>query len=325
MLSALTMELPKHIIPYCTAKLWATKNSTTTYLSNFVDKSHDYLTRSLKQKITWKPILARFLEKYDLTTGYFVFDETEEDKSYAKQISGLSWIYSHLKGGFVFGYQLVIICWTDGKVKIPFGWKLYKKKRYKGDMKHKTKVDLAMELLEYALTEVCPNPLGILFDIAYASEKMLKYIHNQELKFYGQIKSNRNLNHEQVQDINNRRPYWEKIGNLTGSIKVKVVKHRKKYFVSNDYEKSGKQIRMIYKKRWRIEDINRFCKKELDLQGCQMRDLASQNNHIGVCFYLFCTLQDTAEKTQMTDYAVREKASIDRSFDNLPLLAMHFS
>lgn len=319
------MKLPKHMIPYCTAKLWATKSSTTTHLSKLVDKSHDYLTRSLKKKIRWKPILAQFLEEYDLTKGYFVFDETEEDKSYAKKIVGLSWIYSHLKGGFVFGYQLVVICWTDGEVKIPFAWKLYKKKRYKGDPKHKTKVDLAMELLEYSLSEICPNPRGVLFDIAYASEKMLKYIDNKGLKYYGQVKSNRKLEHEQVRYINNGRPYWEKVGTLTGSMKAKVVKHRKKYFVSNDLKKSGKQIRRIYKKRWRIEDINRFCKKELDLQGCQMRDLRSQNNHIGVCFYLFCTLQDTAEKTQMTDYAVREKASIDRSFSDLSLLAVHFS
>jgi hypothetical protein len=319
------MKLPQTIIAYCTAKLWAVKNSTTTYLSKFVDKSHDYLTRSLKHKISWKPILARFLKKYDLSTGYFIFDETEEDKSYAKKITGLSWIYSHLKGRFIFGLQLVVICWTDGNVKIPFGWKIYKKKKCKDDLNHKTKPDLAMELLQYALTEICSNPVGILFDIAYSSEKMLKYINNQGLKFYGQVKSNRNLDHQQVRYHNNGRPYWEKIGKLTGNIKVKVVKHRRKYYISNDIESSGKEIRARYKIRWKIEDINRFCKKELDLEGCQMRNLRSQNNHIGICFYLFSALQDIAEKTQMTDYALREQASIDRSFDNFPELVVHFS
>jgi hypothetical protein len=319
------MELPKHIVLYCTAKLWAVKNSTTTYLSYFVDKSHDYLTRSMKKKISWRPILARFLEKYDLTEGYFVFDETEEDKSYAKNITGLSWIYSHLKGGYLFGLQLVVICWTNGKVKIPIGWKIYKKAKFKGDPGHKTKNDLAMELLDYAITEICRYPKGILFDIGYSSEKMMKKITRLNLDFYCQIKSNRNLDRVQVKKLNMGRPYWQNVGKLTGNIKVKVVKHRRKYFVSNNYKLDGKELRARYKIRWKIEEINRFTKDQLDLEGCQMRDLNSQNNHIGVCFYLFCTLQDIAEKTQMTDYAVKTKVSLDRSFASFPDLAVYFS
>lgn len=318
------MQLPKCMIPYFVAKIWATKNSTTTHLSRYVNKSHDFLTRKMKKKFSWKAILFQFTKGLDLSTGYLVFDETESDKSYANKIFGLSWIFSHLKNKFIFGYQFVVLVWTDGKTTIPLGWKIYRKKG-KDARKHKTKIDLAMELLECCLINICSNPRGILFDSFYSAEKMLKLIERYGLKYYGQVEKSRTLNFKQLRKHNRGRPRWSKVGKLKGSLVAKIIKHDRKYFITNDLQQSGIKIRRIYSIRWRIEEVFRFCKDQLDFEGCQMQDMRSQNNHVGTCFFLYCVLQDTAEKTQMTEYKVKEELSFDRSFRHFPNLEALFN
>lgn len=300
------MLLPQKIIPYSIALLQATGKISTTFLSHFSPKSHDFLTRSLKIRFLWKKIFT-FIVHLLCSKGkwYIVFDETEIDKSYARAISGLSWLYSHLEGGYIYGYQLVVIVLTNDKITIPVAWKFYKK----NDL---TKIELAIELLEYVLT-VIPNPEAVIFDSLYSSEKMLKLLSRLNLRFFTQIAKNRTLNHMQVKFHNCGRPYWEKVRTLKGGVKVKVVKFRRKYFITNDTSLSGKQIRRIYKIRWNIETMFRFCKSELNMQKCQLRDIRSQNNNVGVCFYLYCVLEDNAAKTQMTIYQLKEKASLDHS------------
>lgn len=318
------MQLPKCMIPYFVSKIWATKNSTTTHLAKYVRKSHDYLTRSLKKKYSWKSLLLQFTKGLDLSNGYYVFDETESDKSYASKIFGLGWIFSHLKGKFIFGFQFVVLVWTNGNTTIPLAWKIYHKKRKK-QIKHKTKIDLAMELLEYCLVNICPNPKGVLFDSFYSAEKMLKLIERYGLKYYGQVGKSRTLDFKQLKKHNRGRPRWSKIGRLRGNLIVKITKHDRKYFITNDIRLSGVKVRKVYSIRWRIEEVFRYCKDQLDFEGCQMIDMRSQNNHVGACFFLYCVLQDTAEKTQMTEYKVKEELSFDRSFKQFPNLAALFN
>lgn len=318
------MQLPKSILPYFVAKLWA-NNSTTTHLSRMVNKSHDFLTRALKNVFSWKTYLRIFLKGIDLKDGYFVFDETEINKSFAKKIFGLGWIYSHLEGKYILGLQIVVIAWTNGKKTIPLAWKIYRKKSKENkDLRHKTKVDLAMELLKYCIAEICSKPKGVLFDSFYSAEKLLKLVVENKLKFYAQVEKTRTLNHLQIQYHNKGRPRWTKSGLIKGNIYVRITKHDRKYFLTNDLRVTGKELRDIYSLRWEIEDLYRFCKDQLDLEGCQMRDLRSQTNHIGVCFFLHCVLQDIAEKTQMTKYKVKEELFIERSLVNCPYFTTYF-
>lgn len=208
-------------------------------------------------------------------------------------IYGLGWIFSHLKGRFIFGYQFIVLVWTNGKTTIPLCWKTYRKK---GKGRHKTKIDLAMELLEYSIVNICPNPKGVLFDSFYSAEKMLKLIKRHGLKYYGQVEKSRLLDFEQLKNHNNGRPRWSKVGKLRGGLLVKIIKHERKYFITNGLNLSGLRIRNIYSIRWKIERVFRYCKDQLDFEGCQMRDMRSQNNHVGTCFFLYCVLQDIAEK-----------------------------
>ena len=52
------------------------------------------------------------------------------------------------------------------------------------------------------------------------------------------------------------------------------------------------------------------------MNNAKMRSLTVQCNHVGSCLLLYAILQDMAEKTQMTVYAIKQKATLERTFAN---------
>lgn len=283
-----------------------------------VKSSHDQLTRNLVREYPWRQIFKLLLSRKQAEKGYLIIDETEIDKSYAKSIQGLGWLRSHKQGKYVFGLQLVVLVWTDGEKTIPLSWKVYEKGS------DKTKIDLALELLHYGLFILGVKPRAVLFDAFYASESILKYLTKRKLIFCSQLPKNRLFNHQQLRLVHKGRPYWVETGKIKGSIVVQVVKNRRKYFVTNDLDLTREEQLALYKIRWKIEEVFRFAKSELGMEQCQARSLRAQSNHVGSCFLLYAILQDMAEKTQMTVYAIKQKATFDKQIalqiDLSPLL-----
>jgi putative transposase len=304
-ISVTNTETPTNIIQYCRAILSAPWRFSIVYLSQITGASHDRLTRSLQKKYSWKKLFKLIYKKKALRGGYLIIDETDIDKSFAKKIKGLGWIFSHRKNHYIFGLHMVVLVWTNGKITIPLSWKIYKKG---GD---KTKIDLGLELLRYGLFVLHIKPEAVLFDAFYASEDMLKFLINHNQVFYSQLPKNRLFNHRQLHTVNNGRPYWTGTGVIKGSIKVQVVRNRKKYYATNNIGVERKKQLATYKLRWKIEEVFRFVKAELGFEKCQSRSLTGQNNHFGVCLFLYSTLQDIAEKTQMTVYELKKQATFN--------------
>lgn len=302
------MQLPTFIVAYATGLLSAPWRFTLVYLSAFSGKSHDFLTRGLKQKYSFKQLLHTLLHTKQLNQGYLIIDETDVDKSFAQKIPCLGWIYSHRKNKYIFGLHIVVVVWTNTKITLPLAWKIYKKDS------GITKIDLAMQLIVYCLFTLRIQPKAWLFDSFYASEKLVKYLITHNQIFFSQLPKNRKLNDSTLSHMNKGRPYWQETGVIRGGIKVQVVKNRRKYYVTNAIGITRGEQLQTYKIRWKIEEVFRFVKQELGFERCQSQSLVGQNNHFGTCFYLYATLQDIAEKTQMTDYCIKLKATQDRQF-----------
>lgn len=300
------MQLPKFIVAYATALLSAPWRFSLVYLSLFSNSSHDFLTRGLQKKYSFKTILSTLLNNHILASGYLIIDETEVDKSFAAKIPCLGWLWSHRQNKYIFGLQLVVICWTNTKITIPIAWKIYKKDS------GKTKINLAQELISYCLFTLRIQPKAWLFDSFYAAEPLLKYLINHNQTFFSQLPKNRKFNQVFLYQMNQGRPYWQETGVIKGSIQVQVVKNRRKYYVTNNIGINREEQLTTYKIRWQIEEVFRFIKSELGFEKCQSTSLVGQNTHFGVCFYLYATLQDIAVKTQMTDYCIKLKATQDK-------------
>lgn len=303
-----TIHLPKFILTYANALLSAPWKFTLVYLSLITGISHDVFTRGLQKRYPWKELLKNLASKEQLDNGYLIFDETDIDKSFAGIIQGLSWLFSHRKNKYIFGYHLVVIAWTNNTVTIPLAWKLYQKDS------GKTKIDLALELIQYCLSNLNIHPKAWLFDSFYSAEDILKFLNQRNQKFYSQLPKNRLLDFEHLKDINNGRPYWTKIGLIKGKIKVQVIRNRRKYYLTNDLGVTRKEQLDTYKIRWKIEKIFRFVKQSLGFERCQSQSLTAQHNHFGVCFWLYGILQDNTEKTQLTDYRQKLQATFDPIF-----------
>lgn len=216
------MQLPEFIVAYATAILSAPWRFTLVYLSAFSNTSHDYLTRGIQKKYSFKQLLRTLLDSSLLNDGYVIIDETDVDKTFAKHMQGLSWIYSHRKNKYIFGLHIVVMVWTNEKVTLPLAWKIYSKQS------GKTKIDLAMELIDYCLTKLKITPKAFLFDSFYAAEPVLKQLLKHNQSFYSQLPKGRLFNKKPLRDHQKGRPYWQEVGVIKGSIQVQVVRNRRK-------------------------------------------------------------------------------------------------
>lgn len=313
------MQLPTFIVAYAAALLSAPWRFTLTYLSLITATSHDFLTRGLQQKYSFKKMLQVLVETKLLTGGYLIIDETDVDKSFAARIACLGWIFSHRKNKHIYGLHLVVVAWTNDTITIPLAWKIYNKTN------GKTKLDLAIELIDYCLFTLRITPKAWLFDAFYASEKLLKHLIKRHQVFYSQVPKTRLFNNSPLRKMHNGRPYWQETGVIKGGIEVQVVKNRKKYYVTNSIGISRRKQLDTYRLRWRIEEVFRFVKKELGFEKCQSSSLQGQNTHFGVCFLLYAQLQDIAEKTQMTDYCIKQKATLEKNFMKQLVLPTYLS
>jgi len=177
--------------------------------------SHDRLTRVLTGNWSGQKLLeTAFRLLFAVVGGYLIIDDTVIPKPHSKAIEGMSWVYDSSKKKTVWGYSVVILIWTDGQIRIPITFRLWRKGG-------SSKFTLALELLSYARNRLKIKPSFVLFDSWYASKKLLKRIRDYGWYFVTQLKKNRLLNGQQVKKYK-KHPYWTEIGSLTGSIKVVV-------------------------------------------------------------------------------------------------------
>ncbi len=255
--------------------------------------SHDSLTRMLVgdwdgQKLLTQAVLSLFTT---ISSGYLILDDTVIEKPYSEKLSEAAWVYSSKQKKTVFGISAVLLIWTNGRVRVPLAYRVWKK----GGL---SKSDLALEMLSYARNILKLKPDYVLFDSWYASERILKRIRDYGWYFISQLKKNRKFNSTALKKYRHQ-PYWTDSGCLTGGIKVCVVKYRHKYFATNRLSMDPKQIRMIYKVRWQIEEVFKLLKSHLGVEECQSgyqlkgkpRCQAAQEHHFVLCLIAFSIIE----------------------------------
>jgi putative transposase len=296
--------MPLRIVPYLKGLLSVAESATCTALALVVkETSHDSLSRILKDpKFSWQTLLRTLALRIfgKLSDGWLIIDDTVIDKSFARSIENLSWIYCSKKQRSVLGLNLVFLCWSNGTITIPLAFKVWKK-----DGK-KSKFDLALELLSYARNVLQIRPKYITFDSWYASKKILKRLRKYRWTFYSQLKRNRIFNGVQVSQYGRTR-YFTEQGIIFGDFKVLVVKHGDKYFVTNNLKCSKSELLATYKTRWVIETLFRVLHNKLGLGQCQSRSLQCQSAHITMCLMSLLILERAKIDSGKTHYLLRRE------------------
>lgn len=297
--------MPTKLLPYLKGLLTVSEDATCTAMARVLGEkfSHDYLSRILKDRgLEWKTLLSSFLFRIfgKLRDGFLIIDDTVIDKSFAKVIENISWMFCSKKNKSVLGLNIVVLVWSNGIITIPLAFKIWKK-----DSK-KSKYDLSLELLSYAKNFLKISPKYVAFDSWYGSRKILKRLQEYRWKFVCQIKKNRKFNSVQLK-FYKKHPYWMEQGTIDGNYKVLIVRHGKKYFATNDLELSKKELLGRYKTRWTIETLFRMLHDKLGIGECQARSLKAQTAHLHLCMMGFILLEKEKQEAGKTWYQLRRE------------------
>jgi hypothetical protein len=261
----------------------------------FDSMSHDRLTRLLQGTWSGHTLLDLALRAlFSIAGGYLIVDDTVVDKSYARLLGEAAWVWSSKDSKVVFGVSVVLLVWTDGQVRIPLAFRLW---RTGGP----SKFALALELLSYARNRLRCKPQFVLFDSWYPSKTLLKRIRDYGWYFVCQLKKNRRFEGRPLSRYLHQ-PYWQATGVLSGDIKVFVVRYRRKYYATNRLSLPAKEVRAHYKRRHEVEEVIRTLKSQLSLEACQVgyrRPSATpsrprpcaQEHHVALCLVAYLIVE----------------------------------
>lgn len=292
--------MPLKIFAYVKGLLAVSETATCTSIARVIQQSHDSLARILQDtKLEWQTLLSSFIRKIlgKLSDGYLVIDDTVINKSFAKVIECISWVFCSKEGRSVLGLNIVVLAWSNGVVTIPLAIKIWKEGG-------PSKYVLALQLLSYAKNILKIKPKYVTFDAWYSSKKILQRLQKYGWTFYTQIKKNRKFNGAQVQR-RHKNPYWLEPGTIDGNFKVLVVRNGKKYFITNNLSASKQELLANYRTRWKIETMFRTLYSQLGIEECQARSLQTQTAHINLCFMAFVVLERARLETNQTSYQLR--------------------
>jgi hypothetical protein len=259
--------------------------------------SHDKITRALNTYGFWQTLLETITKPFGLRGGHLIIDDTVLEKPYGKEFEGASYVFSSSKGKAVYGYQLVLLIWTDGIKRIILGERLYRKGG-------PTKIELALELLSYARNGLKLAPTYVLFDSWYGSKKLFKRLKDYGWYFVTRLKKNRTLDGKKLSEFR-KTPYWQASGKITGGMKIFVVKHGNKYFATNRLSLGRAEVLSIYGMRQQIEEVNKAL-KHISLSDCQMMSIKAQKNHIAMCVFAYTLLEKESRKIGVSFYKCRK-------------------
>jgi Transposase DDE domain len=317
--------MPEPIWTYLTALLYFTEVSTCLAIAQALENaSHDRLTRMLKGRWSGQTLLDVALRAlFTVMGGELIIDDTIVEKPYAAVLEEAAWVWSTKQNQVVFGIPVVLLVWTNGQVRIPLACRIWQKGG-------PSKFDLALELLSYARNRLRVKPRFVLFDAWYPSKPVLKRLRDYGWYFVCQVKKNRLFEGKPLRDYQ-RQPYWQAVGKLSGGIKVRVVKYRRKYYATNRLSLTAQEVRASYKRRHAIEEVFRFLKDQLSLAACQAGytrlskeksqvEEGVQAHHIALCLVAYLILERERIKHGITLRQLRRKLIVRGLKVSLPSL-----
>lgn len=299
-------SLSKNVSNYLKGLLCVFENANCVSLSKISNCSHDSLARVLKEgKLSWQILLESFILRTfgKLRDGWLIIDDTVIGKRFAEKIENLAWVFDSKIGKSILGLNIVVLVWSNGKITVPLSLKIYTAHS------DKTKIDLAIELLEYAkFLKITPK--YVVFDAWYAADKFLKAVREKRWHFVARIKSNRLLNGVPLKEIQ-KNPYWIIEGKIKGGLKVIIVRHGKRYFATSNLNLTKKEILAAYCDRWVIETVFRVLHSKLGLNQCEARKLTSQTAHFHLCLMAYIMLEKEKYITNQSIYQIKQECSFN--------------
>lgn len=278
--------------------------------------SHDTLRRVLYQKVPWSRRLWLFFAQGLVQMGgYLVIDDTSWER-FTRVADAVSWVWSSSVGKPVWGMQVVLLLWTNGKWKVPVGIRLWRKGG-------PSKVELAIGLLRQARRRGL-QPAYVLCDSWDAAAQILNLLDGWEWRYVLRLKSNRKFG-----DRSLRTTWPQRYGHARGALRgvahpVLVVKDGRRYWGTNDLTLTVREVKAHYSHRQQIEETFRLLKQEFGWGSCSCQKHQAQWAHLHLGLYALVLTQQTAFAHGQTIYAFRQSLFV-QSIPQNPLALQEFA
>jgi hypothetical protein len=117
-----------------------------------------------------------------------------------------------------------------------------------------------------------------------------------------------------------RHPYWAESGQLSGGLKVLVVRYGKAYDATHRLRLPAAEGRRVYRSRAQLEAVSRVCKDQFSLTGCQARSERAQQPHMTCCLVAFGVLEWERHDRHLSIYQLKRQLSFRGPSVELPAL-----
>jgi len=260
--------------------------------------SHDTLRRVLYQRVPWsRRLWDTFAQGLVQTGGYLVVDDTSWER-FTRVADAVSWVWSSSVGKPIWGMQVVLLLWTDGKWKVPIGIRIWRKGG-------PSKIELAIGLLSQARRRGL-QPAYVLADSWYAAAEILNLLDKWGWHYVMRLKSNRKFGQSSLRTTWPQR-YGQAQGELRGvTHPVLVVKDGRRYWGTNNLSLTVREVKAHYSHRQQIEETFRLLKQEFGWGSCSCRKHQAQWAHVHLGLYALVFTQQTAFARGQTIYALRQ-------------------
>ena len=307
--------------------LSSTGQTSATGLSRLFDGqvSHDQVTRwltsvYLDSRQVWahaKPLIRqteRALAADDFAV--LVVDDSILEKAHTDANALICTHYDHSAGRYVKGLNFVSLLYVAGPVSVPIAVELVEKtqavtntKTQKVSIKSElTKNQLLQAMLRVAQQQVAYGYL--LADSWYASAENMNLVRELGHHFIFALPTSRTVAVSEVARANGQFYALDTVafpdgqalrvwlrGRAEAVLVVRQVFTNKDgsqgvlYLVSSDTELSGKQIAVIYQKRWKIEEYHKSLKQNTSMGKSPTKTIETQANHFFASILAFIKLE----------------------------------
>jgi putative transposase len=278
--------------------------------------AHDTLRRVLYQKLAWSRRLGEsFAQGLVQRGGSLVIEDTSGER-FTRGADAVSWVWASSVGKPVWGMQVVLLWWANGKWKGPLGIRLW----HKGGP---SKVALAMGLLGQARQRGL-QPASVLCDSWDAAAEIMNLVPGWGWQYVLRRKSNRKFGQYALRTIWPHR-YGPAQGELrSASHPGLVVKDGRRYWGTNDLLLTVHDVKAPYSQRQQIEETFRLLKPEFGWGSCSCRKQQARWAHLHLGVYALLLPQQAAVAHHQPIYAFRQSLFL-RSIPQNPSILQEFA
>jgi len=270
--------------------------------------------------------------------GYLCIDDCVIEKAFAKKLSWAGWTYSFAKKRKVYGLHVVVLLWcsSDGELRIPVAFRLWRPKRSCSPHAYRTKLRLAEVMLK-EVVGLGLRPEYIVLDTHYTAGWFTRMVgrlglvwvgtlHPRTIVFWGAKR--RSVGElARVVPLKWRKQLGMRAASVSvyapkyGSLRLVVTRNRHgnhDYIVTNDSRADLASMVERKMSRWQVETLFRDTKQYVGLEACQCRADQAMVRHVGLVLLTFMVMQLMRRSVDESLGSVKERWQLEAMRDGEP-------